>query len=323
MEAASIVIPAYNSEKTIGECLQAIHDLDWDGKLEVIVVNDGSKDRTAEIASGFHLVKVISTANGGTPRALNTGIRAARYEIVVTVDSDVVLPREWFQKIMPYFKEKNVAAAGGKIMTGNKKLLGRLEGYYSELRWDRVPTYTDHLSGTNTAYRRKTLIEVGLFDEEMIGDGDSDISRKLVAAGYRLAFCREAEVKHYWKDNLKSYFRQQYLAAYNRLILTKKFKKAHDQTARLGMIMQGPFTIAVILVAIIFSFISPLALLALLLLPLIHVPDTIAIFRKRKYWGTILLPFLFTLRNFIWLYAAMIWAYRELTRKWKNNQQKT
>ena len=67
MNGVSIIIPAYNAEQTMAECLHAVTNLRWSGDLEVIVVNDGSSDRTADIALAFPRVKVINIPNGGAP----------------------------------------------------------------------------------------------------------------------------------------------------------------------------------------------------------------------------------------------------------------
>ncbi|GAI93903.1 unnamed protein product, partial [marine sediment metagenome] len=186
MNGVSIIIPAYNSEKTIAECMSAVQNLAWDGEVEVIVVNDGSCDRTADIASTFPRVKVINIPNGGAPRATNIGIQAAQNDIVVSLDADAILEKHWLQKIMPLFNDPTVGAVAGYALTGNKGLWGKLMGYDVELRLDRIKTYSDHLYTMNTAYRRQALSKVGMFDEQITISYDGDISRRLTAAGYRL-----------------------------------------------------------------------------------------------------------------------------------------
>jgi len=313
LPGVSIIIPAYNAEKTIAECLRAVQNLDWDGDREVILVNDGSEDNTAQIASAFPQVRVINTPNGGAPRATNVGIKAARYDVVVSVDSDAMLEKEWLRKIMPWFKDTSVAAVGGHAVTGNKHLLGRIAGYYSEMQRARCSTYIDILGTVSTAYRRQALIQIGMFDEQMKIAYDVDISRRLKAAGYQLVLEKSATCKHFWRDDLKSYCRQQYGFAYYRLELTRKFKRAHDQISGLGMILQVPFTALVILAAVSGSFLTPLVLLVLVLLPLVHMGESAAILSKKKDLAAALaLPFLFTLRNFAWMYAATIWGLRRV-----------
>lgn len=322
MQGVSIIIPAYNAEETITECLSAIQNLDWDGNLEVILVNDGSTDNTANIASTFAKVGLISISHGGVAaRSINVGVHAASHDTVVIVDADAILmDRDWLKKIIPWFNEAAVAAVGGFAITANESLLGKAAGYYAEMRRNRAPIYTDVLGGVSTAYRRPALLEVGMYDETMVSGEDVDISRKLVAAGYRLVLEKNARCKHFYRDELGSYVRQQYDFAYYRLEITRKFKKPCDKTVRPGLIFQVPFTMLVVGATIVGSFWSPFAPLALLLLPLIHVPDAIAILsRKRCLNVALVLPFIFTLRNLVWTYAAAVWGLRRIFRVEHNN----
>ena len=108
MNGVSIIIPAYNAEQTMAECLHAVTNLRWSGDLEVIVVNNGSSDRTADIALAFPRVKVINIPNGEAPRATNIGIQATQNDIVVSLDADAILEKDWLKKIMPSFDEQCV-----------------------------------------------------------------------------------------------------------------------------------------------------------------------------------------------------------------------
>ena len=76
---------------------------------------------------------------------------------------------------------------------------------------------TDHLYTMNTAYRREILLEVGPLNEELLAGYDVDLSRRLRAAGYRLILRKDATCRHYWRDNLRDYLRQQYNYAYHRM----------------------------------------------------------------------------------------------------------
>ncbi len=314
MNGVSIIIPAYNSEKTIAECISAAQNLDWDGEVEVIVVDDGSTDRTAAIASSFPKVQLISVPNGGASRATNIGIRAAHHDIVVSLDADAVLEKDWLEKVIPSLDEQGVAAVAGYALTGNKSVIGKLMGYDVELRLDRTPTNTDHLYTMNTAYRRQALVKVGMFDEGMRIGYDADISRRLKAAGYHLVLRKDAKCRHYWRDDLKGYLKQQYNYAYYRLGITRKFGRPHDRIASLGMILHVPFTALVLLISILGSLMSPFALLGLLLLPLVHLPETIRLLFMRKERCILALPLLFTLRNLSWIWAAVVWGFRQMAR---------
>ena len=307
MDGVSIIIPAYNAERTIEECLRAATNLRWSSDVEVIVINDGSSDRTADIASAFPRVEVINIPNGGAPRATNIGIQAAQNDIVVSLDADAILEKHWLQKIIPSFDDPTVGAVAGYALTGNKGLWGKIMGYDVELRLDKIKKYSDHLYTMNTAYRRQALIKVGMFDEQLRISYDGDISRRLIAAGYRLVLRKDATCRHYWRDDLRGFLRQQYKYGYYRLEQTRKLGKPKDQMVSWWMIIQVPLTLLTLVGAALGTLVSPFALLGLVLLPLIHIPEAITLLLKKKDICSLALPLQFTLRNLVWAWATSCW----------------
>ncbi len=94
MDGVSIIILAYNTERTIGKCIAAAKNLEHEGDLEIIVVNDGSHDKMIDIASSFPGIRVISVPNGGAARATNIRIEAALHEVLVSLDADAILEKD-------------------------------------------------------------------------------------------------------------------------------------------------------------------------------------------------------------------------------------
>jgi GT2 family glycosyltransferase len=321
MQGISVVVAAYNAERTIRECLNAIVALDWPGNMEVIVVDDGSTDRTAEIVSTLPHVKLIRTSNRGGAQATNTAIKAAHHDIVVTVDSDAILAPDWLRKVLPVLEsDPAVAAAGGYAVTGNRDLVGKLMGYDVELRLARMPRYTDHLYTMNTAFRREALMEIGLFDESMRVAYDPDISRRLIAAGYKLVLVKEATCTHYWRTSLWPYLKQQYSYAYYRLELTRKFGRPQDSFAGWGMILQAPVTGVALGLAALGPVLPAFLPFSAALLVSIHIPETIRLLRQRRDASVLALPFLFTARNLAWVWGAFVWSVRRV-RVWLRGQR--
>lgn len=308
----SIIIPAYNAERTLGECLQAATTVRWPGELEIIVVNDGSSDKTSDVASSFPGVRTINLPHMGAAPATNFGIKSASHDIVVLLDADAVLEKGWLEKIITSLYDPSIAAVAGYAVTANSSVIGKIAGYDVESRLDKLSIDTDHLYTMNTAYRRGILLEVGLLEEDLEVGYDADLSRKLKAAGYRLILRKDVTCRHYWRDDLKGYLRQQYKYAYYRMELAHKFGKSHDQFASLKMVLQVPFTMGLLLAAGIWSLTSPSALFLVFLLPFIHIPRAFSLLINKRDVSILLLPLLFTVRNLCWLWAAVKWGVKHI-----------
>lgn len=299
----SIVVPAYNAQKTIRECLKALLVLDYPHK-EVLVVNDGSTDETAKIINQFKDVRLINLRNGGAARATNVGIMNSKHDVVVSVDSDAILEKDWLNKVIPAFRDEKVAVVGGYPETANKSIWGRLMGYEVESRFDRAKKELDHLYTMNTAYRKKALLNTGYFNEGMKVGYDNDMSYRLKKAGYKLVLLKNAVCRHYWRDDLKSYIKQQYTSAYYRMELIKNFKKPSDNISSSKMVLQVPLT----LFSLLFSYFYPPLLAVPLLL---QIPLTARLLIKKRDPVVLLLPFLLFSRNLTWIAAAVKWGIDE------------
>jgi|WetSurMetagenome_2_1015567.scaffolds.fasta_scaffold31348_2 cellulose synthase/poly-beta-1,6-N-acetylglucosamine synthase-like glycosyltransferase len=309
MNGISIIIPAYNSQQTIRECLTAVLNQDWDGKMEVILVNDGSTDKTGEIVTEFKQIVVINIPNGGVSRATNVGIQASHYELIVLVDSDVILEQDWLRNVIPCFSDDKVGAVTGNVLTANTDFIGKLTGYHTELRIDRRPFYVEAAGGANTAYRRQALLDVGFFNENLKVGQDKDLSQRLNSAGYLIILNKKARCKHYWRTKLTSYFRQQYNYAFYHLDIAQKSKRTHNQVSTLGMIIQVPLTFIILIAAILGGIlISPWLFWLFLLIPVMNFPDTLVIFKKKREGIVFTLPWLFILRNIAWLLGGVCWV---------------
>lgn len=126
MNGVSIIIPAYNGGRTIRECLHAVTNLDWPGEREIIVVDDGSTDDTPEIVASFPNVVLLRVVHGGAARATNTGIKMSHHDILLLVDADAILERDWLVKVMSVFEDSTISAVSGYIVTANSSVIGKL-----------------------------------------------------------------------------------------------------------------------------------------------------------------------------------------------------
>lgn len=110
----SVVIPAYNEEKTVAACLAALENQAYprDG-YEIILVNNNSTDRTRQIASQFTHVRVVDEPHQGYVHALKRGVDQSRGDIVLFTDADTVVPSEWVLRYARAYRDPGVSCAGG------------------------------------------------------------------------------------------------------------------------------------------------------------------------------------------------------------------
>lgn len=196
----SLVVPAYNEEKTIRSCIKSLISLNYPD-YEVIVVDDGSTDRTLEEARKFEgsNVKVIRQANQGKANALNNGILLSHGEIVVTVDADTRLHPESLTKIAWRFAGNSHlgAVAGNVKVASNGELLNVLQAAEYTTGINLIRKAQSMLGcvmvvpGPIAALRKKILEEVGFLSDDTFAE-DFDITMKVLKAGYRVEYEDEA-----------------------------------------------------------------------------------------------------------------------------------
>ncbi|PLV58894.1 poly-beta-1,6-N-acetyl-D-glucosamine synthase [Erwinia sp. B116] len=218
----SVIVPCYNEGPNVRETLEAALNQRY-ARLEVIAVNDGSKDDTGEIldqmAAEFSRLRVIHlAANQGKAIALQTGAAAARSDFLVCIDGDALLDRDaaaWL--VAPLLDNPRVGAVTGnpRIRT-RSTLIGRIQvGEFSSIiglikRTQRVYGQVFTVSGVVAAFRRRALAEVGYWSPEMITE-DIDISWKLQLRHWSVFFEPRAlcwilmpeTVKGLWQQRLR------------------------------------------------------------------------------------------------------------------------
>jgi glycosyltransferase involved in cell wall biosynthesis len=206
----SVVVCAYNGAGTLRWCLEGLRGLDYPD-YEVIVVDDGSTDDTAAIASecGF---PAIRTPNRGLSNARNTGLEAASGEIVAYIDSDARPDRDWLRYLSAAFRTTDHAGIGGPNLPPPDGWIADCVanapgGPVHVLLSDRE---AEHIPGCNMAFRRGRLIEIGGFDPRYRAAGDDvDLCWRLQQGGETLGFSAGATVWHRARDSVRAYWRQQ------------------------------------------------------------------------------------------------------------------
>ncbi|MFN7926412.1 MAG: glycosyltransferase [Blastocatellia bacterium] len=207
----SVVICAYNSASTMEDCLSSLQRLRYPN-YEVIVVNDGSRDATPEIARRYPF-QLINIPNGGLSAARNLGLQAATGEIVAYTDSDVRVDEDWLSFLVQPFLTSDVVGVGGPNIVPTdddwvSQCVAHSPGGPTHVLLN--DTIAEHIPGCNMAFRKWALDEIGGFDPTYTKAGDDvDICWRLQARGGQLAFSPAALVWHHHRNSAKAYWRQQ------------------------------------------------------------------------------------------------------------------
>lgn len=190
----SILIPSYNKANVIEKTIRSVLDLDYP-KKDIIVIDDGSNDRTKKICERFLKEKKIRLItherNLGKAISLNDGIRLAKGEIILTVDADSFPEKDSLKKLVPYFADPKIGAVAGVIKVRNSsKLLTMFQRIeYLQMAFQRLIQgfFSSVLvtPGPLTAYRKSALENAGYFDPSTLVE-DWDITMKIHKTGYKI-----------------------------------------------------------------------------------------------------------------------------------------
>ncbi|MGE5272059.1 MAG: glycosyltransferase [Thiohalocapsa sp.] len=208
----SVVVCAYNAERTMEACLASLETLNYPD-YEVIVVNDGSTDGTLAISERFPYCRIISQPNKGLSVARNVGAEAATGEIVAYTDSDCVADPDWLTYLVGHMEEQRLTACGGPNFPPPEDALVPAAVAVSPGGPTHVLLTDDtaeHIAGCNMAFRRDRLLALGGFDPQFRAAGDDvDICWRFQDAGDTIGFSPAAVVWHFRRNTVEAYLNQQ------------------------------------------------------------------------------------------------------------------
>jgi cellulose synthase/poly-beta-1,6-N-acetylglucosamine synthase-like glycosyltransferase/peptidoglycan/xylan/chitin deacetylase (PgdA/CDA1 family) len=221
---ASIIVPAYNEEVDVERAVRSLAASAYP-EFEVIVVDDGSTDRTAAIveALGLPPVRLVRQRNAGKAAALNRGIRESRHDLVVMVDADTLFEPDTLERLAQAFRDPAVGAASGNTKVGSRRrLLGRWQhieyvmGFNLDRRMyemlDCMPTVPGAIGG----FRREALAAVGGMSGQTLAE-DTDVTLAIGRRGWRVVYVQEARAWTEAPATLSGLWKQRYRWAYGTL----------------------------------------------------------------------------------------------------------
>lgn len=233
----SILISAHNEELSISQCLDAIFATKYHNK-EIIVVDDGSDDKTYEIAKEYaskKLIKLIKREVGGSKaKALNIGFSHSTGDIIVVIDADTLLEPLSLDRISKAFENRDIVAAAGNLRqeSGNdgiNNILTKLQDYDSVIGIELGRRYTSVLniilviSGAFGVFRKEIFEKIGRYDVDTLGE-DFDLTLKIHKLNETITFTTESVARFYTPNNLRHFIRQRTRWAYSQMQVLLKHK---------------------------------------------------------------------------------------------------
>jgi len=281
----SIIIPAFNARHTLSACLQACQaqKLPANVQQEIIVVDDGSSDGTQEIAQAANVQLIQHKTQRGAGAARNSGLAAARGEIILFTDADCVPRPNWVTEMIRPFQDPSTQGCKGIYATNQTELVARFVQIEYEDKYDllRTQPVIDFIDTYSAGYRAAVLKAAGGFDETIHYVEDQELSFRLAAAGHKLVFQETAVVTHQHSNSLRRYCRKKVMIGYWKAQIMRRYpdriiKDSHTpQVLKLQMGL-----VALILSTLASSILFPPAFLAMILLLALFLLTTLPFLKK-------------------------------------------
>ncbi|WP_101254609.1 glycosyltransferase [Streptomyces barkulensis] len=257
----SVVVPAYNEAECIAHTVRSL--VAGDHRVEVVVVDDGSRDATAGIVEGLRLpdVRVVRQANLGKPAALNNGIAHASHDIIVMVDGDTVFEPSTIRELVQPFADPAVGAVAGNAKVGNRdSLIGAWQhieyvmGFSLERRMYDVLRCMPTVPGAVGAFRREALERVGGVSDDTLAE-DTDLTMAVHRDGWRVVYAENARAWTEAPETFRQLWSQRYRWSYGTMQAMWKHRRAvlergpSGHFGRVGLLFISLFTVLMPLLA--------------------------------------------------------------------------
>ena len=286
----SVIIPVYNAEITILHTLKGL-ERQTRKDFEVLLVDDGSTDGSAELVAQFSKqnvlpIKIIHQKNSGPAKARNTGTEHAEGEILIFLDSDCIPAENWVEEMTKLLGKDVAGCYCGNKVRNAESVVARYVDYEMSWRHERlVGRDIEDISTYSASFLKRVFTECGGFDtqyREASGE-DFDLTFSIARAGYKLRFIDTTFVYQYHPNSWRQYFHRQFKRGYWGVRLYLKNKdRIVKRSGYFGYELQVQFILSLLaLLSIPAAFLYPIApLFGFGILLLSNIPFGIWAFKK-------------------------------------------
>ncbi|GAA4872206.1 glycosyltransferase [Kitasatospora terrestris] len=258
-EPVTVLVPAYNERECIANTLNSLAASDY--PIEVIVIDDGSSDGTADIVEEMALpfVRLIRKVNGGKSSALNVGIAAASHDIVVMMDGDTVFEPSTVRELVQPFADPGIGAVSGNAKVGNRdSLIGAWQhieyvlGHNLDRRMYDMLGIIPTIPGAVGAFRKEALDAVGGMSDDTLAE-DTDITMAVLCEGWRIVYAERARAWTEAPASIQQLWSQRYRWSYGSMQAMWKHRRAVTARGPAGRF--GRFGLPIV---VLFGVVAPL-----------------------------------------------------------------
>lgn len=224
----SVIVPVLNGERTIRDCLVSLRRMDYPSEgRELLVVDNGSTDRTADIIRAFP-VRYVWEGRRGIPYARNRGIEASCGQIIAFTDADCVVSTGWLRELVQGFEDEGIGGVEGETVdylpsTPVERYVARRRTH--SYRFRRIGSQVSpYVITANVAFRREVFERIGFFDPRFVGGSDVDLSwRFFQETDLTLRYNPRAIVFHRHRRTWQGFFSQSVRVGRGIAVLRQKY----------------------------------------------------------------------------------------------------
>jgi len=323
----SIVIPTYNEQDNITNCLDSIFKQNYDKSLVDVVIVDGqSSDKTIskikEYQQKFSNISLLENPVRKTPTSLNIGIKQAKGEIIVILGAHASLDPDFIYFNNKYLNEMDLKVTGGtQINIGfnfvQKAIALAMENPFgmgsAPYRWSKKEQFVDTV--VYAAYKRELFDEIGYFEENFSISEDAELNWRIRKAGHKIFFSPNIKSYYHPRRTVPKFIQQMFRYGILRVHMFKKHKSA----VKITHIIPPAFVVslATLLILTLVSVLNPIILAAVLIgYSLVNLLSVILKSIKENLHFVPLVSFLIFLLHFSWGLGFLVGLFLPRSKRW-------